>query len=133
MEPVVAMVLRMESVYLIESATSTPAAREEVAALAYEVAASCSGWAAAQCRLVHLDGPLDGPIELWLGLTPPSTSLRVVGGGGVRTTQCADGGARDRHAAPSDEGVGGVVVDEDGQVDGGAPEGELEVAVPHLV
>ena len=83
MEPVVAMVLRMESVYLIESATSTPAAREEVAALAYEVAASCSGCAAAQCRLVHLDGPLDGPIELWLGLTPPSTSLRVVGGGCV--------------------------------------------------
>ncbi len=36
------------------------------------------------------------------------------------------------HVAPSDEGVGGVVIDEDGQVDGGAPEGELEVAVPHL-
>ena len=36
------------------------------------------------------------------------------------------------HVAPADEGVGGVVVDEDGQVDGGAPEGELEVAVPHL-
>ena len=34
--------------------------------------------------------------------------------------------------APADEGVGGVVVDEDGQVDGRAPEGELEVAVPHL-
>ena len=102
MEPVVAMVLRMESVYLIESATSTPAAREEVAALAYEV----------------------------------SLMLRVCGGhragGGVRTAQCADGGARDRNAAPSDEGVGGVVIDEDGQVDGGAPEGELEVAVPHL-
>ena len=30
MEPVVAMVFRMESVYLIDSATSTPATREGV-------------------------------------------------------------------------------------------------------